>query len=557
MPETPNRRARFARWCVRQAWSPRRWQRFALLVALVLATAALAMINVAARHQQADIPLTGLNLLDYVYAVFIYLVPQHSLLLADTLHWSEALVRVVGPLVPVIGVIWLVRRRVLVGLAEMALRHGARGHGVLLGDRGSADALALASAEAGEVVVLVDPSVVDEEDRLVRLGCAGVICRAQPPASLDRASNLAVWMPSDADNIARAIDLRGGGTTGNREIHLAVQSADLHRAMLHIPELMLDKAVRLRPHALACTAMRAMVTDAGLAELAIQRGYRQVTICLWGDSAALGWAAEVTLRQFWSIRLGPPRVIWADRVAPLPEALSHLSACARDVFTQEEQPLVEVVGAAEAVADARITCHLVDAVTTDATVAAGFALAARLRQIHADPPPVQPVLHGASAIAPLFAGDSLRFRPPIIPGAGLTLQSLVDRPQDREAARIHERYVKRFGDGGTAPASGRWQDLPETFVAANRAAADHRAIKLWDAETSGLNGEDLAEALARMEHNRWCAERLLAGWAPAGDGLRDDGRKLHPDLQPWDGLSEKARQKDRDAAADLLEAASR
>lgn len=108
-------------------------------------------------------------------------------------------------------------------------------------------------------------------------------------------------------------------------------------------------------------------------------------------------------------------------------------------------------------------------------------------------------------------------------------------------------YDRQFGDGGTAPASGRWQDLPETYVAANRAAADHLAIKQWDAATSGLEGEALIEALAEAEHNRWCAERLLAGWAPARDGARDNVRWLHPDLRPWAALGEEAREKDRGA----------
>jgi hypothetical protein len=256
------------------------------------------------------------------------------------------------------------------------------------------------------------------------------------------------------------------------------------------------------------------------------------------------------LQQFWSVRLGAPRIVWAGVPAETvqPDALVQLSRHAEAVFGAGDGcPQVTILTADAACEAADITCHLIDAGDADATLAQAFALAARLRQEHATPPPVQPILEAACAIGPLFATDKLVFLPPIIPGAGVTVRTLRSREADQKAAEIHMAYDRQFGGGGTAPASGRWQDLPETYVAANRAAADHMAIKQWDAETSGLEGEALIEALAETEHNRWSAERLLAGWAPAGDRARDNARRLHPDLRPWAELGEEAREKDRGA----------
>jgi hypothetical protein len=53
------------------------------------------------------------------------------------------------------------------------------------------------------------------------------------------------------------------------------------------------------------------------------------------------------------------------------------------------------------------------------------------------------------------------------------------------------------------------------------------------------------EVLARMEHARWCASRILDGWQLGT--ARDDARKIHPSLVPWDSLGEPERDKDRAA----------
>jgi hypothetical protein len=51
------------------------------------------------------------------------------------------------------------------------------------------------------------------------------------------------------------------------------------------------------------------------------------------------------------------------------------------------------------------------------------------------------------------------------------------------------------------------------------------------------------EDLAKSEHNRWCDSKLKTGWK-YGDP-RDDTKKLHPSMLPWEEISEDEREKDR------------
>ena len=58
------------------------------------------------------------------------------------------------------------------------------------------------------------------------------------------------------------------------------------------------------------------------------------------------------------------------------------------------------------------------------------------------------------------------------------------------------------------------------------------------------------EELAFLEHRRWCTERLRNGWVAGSP--RDDERRIHPDLVPYDLLSEQSREYDRVAARTVL-----
>jgi hypothetical protein len=57
-----------------------------------------------------------------------------------------------------------------------------------------------------------------------------------------------------------------------------------------------------------------------------------------------------------------------------------------------------------------------------------------------------------------------------------------------------------------------------------------------------------------MEHESWCAEKLLAGYSYAPE--RNEKEKKHDDLLPWKDPRFKAKQKDREQV-DAIPAALR
>jgi hypothetical protein len=108
-----------------------------------------------------------------------------------------------------------------------------------------------------------------------------------------------------------------------------------------------------------------------------------------------------------------------------------------------------------------------------------------------------------------------------------------------------------------------WDRLDETWRQANRDAVAHVAAKLasvdiqpdrWRAVAGMpqlLDGERLfhghsdLELLARLEHERWMAQRRMDGWRNTDAPAKDQQRRLHPSLQGYDALTEQVKEYDR------------
>jgi len=124
---------------------------------------------------------------------------------------------------------------------------------------------------------------------------------------------------------------------------------------------------------------------------------------------------------------------------------------------------------------------------------------------------------------------------------------------------VHEHYLsmmrRQNATGGTQKP---WDELPENARHANRASADHIAVKLAAIGCGIVTGKpppfaftpEERDALAQIEHRRWAAERLLRGWRL---GERNNEKWLHPDLVPFEELTEEGREKDRDAVSSVPE----
>jgi hypothetical protein len=63
---------------------------------------------------------------------------------------------------------------------------------------------------------------------------------------------------------------------------------------------------------------------------------------------------------------------------------------------------------------------------------------------------------------------------------------------------------------------------------------------------------DLLERLAAHNHDNWARQRIAEGWRFGPQ--RDDREKVHPDLVPYDQLSESEKEYDRITVVDTLKA---
>ena len=148
-------------------------------------------------------------------------------------------------------------------------------------------------------------------------------------------------------------------------------------------------------------------------------------------------------------------------------------------------------------------------------------------------------------------------------GAFLTSRptTMVEQTREIVARAIHDAYcrARREDRAAADPALASWDDLPGDLRASNRQQADHIAEKLQrigcaitPADAPGspvVLTEDEIEKLAEMEHGRWTAERLLAGWT-LGE-KRDPLGRTSPHLVGWGDLPEEVREYDRASVREI------
>ncbi|MFV2101668.1 RyR domain-containing protein [Micromonospora sp. LOL_024] len=176
-----------------------------------------------------------------------------------------------------------------------------------------------------------------------------------------------------------------------------------------------------------------------------------------------------------------------------------------------------------------------------------------------------------AALAAAFHGDSrhdlldevhgkLRLYPVLTHACEARL--IAEDLTERLAQQIHDRYLhaqQRAGVGfGDAPAMVPWSRLPESLRRANRSHVQDIAAKLLnlgcvvaprhggagDASAAGRAIDDRIEVLARLEHERWCRERRGEGWTYGRP--RDEVRRRHPELRPWDELTPAVQEQNRE-----------
>ena len=147
----------------------------------------------------------------------------------------------------------------------------------------------------------------------------------------------------------------------------------------------------------------------------------------------------------------------------------------------------------------------------------------------------------------------------------ITIDVVVTDALDTLARTTHNAYLEtQSARGGSAAANASmvpWSTLPIHKKRANQNAAAHITTKLRSlgftirpqddpAEAAAFPGSEAdMEILAQLEHRRWMADKQLAGYSYGED--RDEDLMSHPDLIPWEMLSEADREKDRDSVRQI------
>jgi hypothetical protein len=194
---------------------------------------------------------------------------------------------------------------------------------------------------------------------------------------------------------------------------------------------------------------------------------------------------------------------------------------------------------------------LIDVGEDDRALAIALAVDARYRAAALVAPPIHARMDG---------GHDARLGAGIGPFGALTdladPDMLLQDRHDALARSIHDFYLEgRFAEGeriGVRASMQEWENLPESFRDDNRLVADCYQLKLRDigarlVEGSGpslLLTPDELEELSRAEHDRWMAAKLVQGWTFGA--VRDDAKRLHPDIIPYDDLSEAIKDLDRE-----------
>ncbi|MCX5673890.1 MAG: hypothetical protein NTX87_02680 [Planctomycetota bacterium] len=139
-----------------------------------------------------------------------------------------------------------------------------------------------------------------------------------------------------------------------------------------------------------------------------------------------------------------------------------------------------------------------------------------------------------------------------------TSKMLLDEERDTLAMAIHRDFNEKRrarSCSETDPAMRSWERLDQGLKDSYRRQADHipvklRAIGCYGAPARGdglavdKSTPDQMELLARMEHTRMTAERLLSGWT---QGPHDYVGKSSPHLVPWEELPEDVKEDIRQA----------
>ena len=113
---------------------------------------------------------------------------------------------------------------------------------------------------------------------------------------------------------------------------------------------------------------------------------------------------------------------------------------------------------------------------------------------------------------------------------------------EKKAEDTHNAYLSGLSEEERLAAE-TWDELTYATKESNRLAVLHWEVKLKIRDISNdQNEEELISFLACSEHQRWKAEKILAGWK--GGPERDNHRKIHDNICSYSEISDEIKERD-------------
>ena len=277
--------------------------------------------------------------------------------------------------------------------------------------------------------------------------------------------------------------------------------------------------------------------------------------------------------------LGLPRITVIDPAARALEGALRVRApeldlCAEIVFieghigTQGVSPGPDVLLGAMASGGPVTAAYVCRSADAD-SLGSAAALQSLLRLSDLGEPPIFTRLRDVHTLT--RSGNGGRGLDALIPfgdiAALVAATEFLNRAPDAAARAFSEAYRATLPEARRNDPANRsarpWDELDETFRQATRDAVAHIPAKLASAgvdpaiwrgaagpprlspEVRLFNDEASREALAALEHERWNAQRRLDGWRWADLPGKDERRRLHPSLVPYDRLADDVKAYDR------------
>ncbi len=509
-------------------------------------------------------------------------------------------VRFAAIMTPVVGLMFAFSGQLGSALARI-FNLGATRHIVIAGDNPAALSLAQDCRKAHDAVILIAEDI--SEETALDLRRKGVIVFEGEATHVETlrsarahfASHVVAFEPDDTANlqIEAAVRRLLGGARRRPPIgvHVATHSPLLLKEAREMRSSQMRRdgkdhfnSIDPKPFSLEELAARGLLQKQAQALLSVAaaQNLERVHLVMFGFDEAAEAVAGYLLKTMWSARFQAPRI---TVLTPDPErAENRFRARHREAFAHPELWLADVVFRSFDWDAASISHELLDQVEAErgkpagavvstgsdpGNIHLGLALKRACNHRQRWPIPIFMKEVSQSEFSKEYAhGDDTPdvFDAYLLAFGGqeetATRRNIIEGALDRGAAIAHMRYSAELAKKDAMSlrelqaAMRDWDDVLETYRAANRAVSDSALVKLWDAgwrpadkkergETAPTIPAEMQEPMARREHDRWMAERLMSGWRPTGSGeARDNELMSHDKLVGWDALSTDDRNND-------------